>query len=252
MVTSEQSKHFYNRAAFGAPLTSIKKSFQSPSVAIKDGIANKPIQVIEQPDRDYEGMKPSESEIKEALKKNKEAQITLNTAWFKQLTDPQVVFREKMTFFWHDHFACRTRNAFLAQQQNNTLRTHALGKFGDLLVAVSKDPGMLQFLNNQQNRKDSPNENFAREVMELFTLGRGNYTEADIKNAARAFTGWAFNPLTGEFLFRTRQHDFGPKTFRGKSGNFSGEEIIQMILEDKQTASFITNKICSFFAGDEI
>src|SRR5688500_18053601 len=114
MVTSEQSKHFYNRAGFGAPLSSVKKSLQSPSVSIKDGIANKPIQVIEKTERDYEGMKPSESEIKEALKKNKEAQITLNTAWFKQLTDSQVIFREKMTFFWHDHFACRTRNAFLA------------------------------------------------------------------------------------------------------------------------------------------
>src|SRR5688572_29591580 len=252
MVSSEQSKHFYSRAAFGAPLSSIKKSFQSPTLAMKDGIGINPIQVIDRPERDYEGMKPSEAAIKEALKKNKEAQITLNTAWFKQLTDPQVVFREKMTFFWHDHFACRTRNAFLAQQQNNTLRTHALGKFGDLLMAISKDPGMLQFLNNQQNKKDSPNENFAREVMELFTLGRGNYTEDDIKNAARAFTGWAFNPLTGEFLFRQRQHDFGSKTFRGKIGNFSGEDIISMILEDKQTASFITTKIYNFFVGSEL
>ena len=252
MVPFEQSKHFYNRAAFGAPLSSVKKTLQSPTLAMKDGIVNKPIQVIDKPDRDYEGMKPSEWEVKEALKKNKESQITLNTSWFKQLTDPEVVFREKMTFFWHDHFACRTRNAFLAQQQNNTLRTHALGKFGDLLMAVSKDPAMLQFLNNQQNKKDNPNENFAREVMELFTLGRGNYTEDDIKNGARAFTGWAFNPQTGEFLFRPRQHDLGTKTFRGKTGNFSGENIIQMIMEDKQTASFITSKICAYFAGEEI
>ena len=252
MVPSEQSKHFYSRAAFGVPLSGVKKSLQAPTAAMKEGMANKPIQVIEKPDRDYDAMKPSESEIKEAQKKNKEAQIKLNTAWFSQLTDPQIVFREKMTFFWHDHFACRTRNAFLAQQQNNTLRTHALGKFGDLLMAVSKDPAMLQFLSNQQNRKDNPNENFAREVMELFTLGRGNYTEEDIKNGARAFTGWAFNPQTGEFLFRPCQHDLGSKTFRGKTGNFSGEDIIHMILEDKQTASFIANKICVYFAGEEI
>jgi uncharacterized protein (DUF1800 family) len=249
MVESSQYQHFYSRAAFGVPLSAVKSSLP-PSAILKEGIANKPIGVIEKPDRDYEGLKPSEAEIKDALKKNKEAQITLNTAWFKQLTDPQAVFREKMTFFWHDHFACRTRNAFLAQQQNNTLRIHALGKFGDLLMAVSKDPAMLQFLNNQQNRKDKPNENFAREVMELFTLGRGNYTESDIKNAARAFSGWAFNPQTGEYLFRSRQHDFASKTFRGKTGNFSGEDIIQMILEDKATAFFVTNKICTFFAGE--
>ncbi|HEY3430030.1 MAG TPA: DUF1800 domain-containing protein, partial [Cyclobacteriaceae bacterium] len=219
---------------------------------LKNGIVNKPIDVIEKPEIDYDEVKQSEESVKLLLKKNKEAQIKLNTAWFSQLTDTEAVLREKMTFFWHDHFACRVRNAYLGQQQINTIRTHAVGKFGDLLMSVSKDPGMLQFLNNQQNKKDSPNENFAREVMELFTLGRGNYSEQDIKNAARAFTGWAFNPLTGEFLFRQRQHDFGSKTFRGKTGNFSGENIIGMILEDKQTASFITTKICNFFVGSEL
>jgi uncharacterized protein (DUF1800 family) len=247
MSTPSQRSHFFNRAAFGTP-TPLDRSFK-PIDTFKKGISNKSIQVIAEPDREYEG-KPSETEVKAALKKNKENQIALNTAWFSQLTDSQTMFREKMTFLWHDHFACRTRNAFLAQQQINTIRTHALGKFGDLLMAVSKDPAMLQFLNNQQNRKDSPNENFAREVMELFTLGRGNYSEEDIKNAARAFTGWAFNPLTGTFLFRQRQHDFGSKIFRNKSGNFSGEDIIHMILEDKQTAVFITHKVCNFFVGE--
>lgn len=250
MLSPSQLKHFYNRAAFGTPNppTTIKVV---PTI-FKQASANKPIHIIEKPERDFESTRPSEAEIKEAFKKNRADQLTLNAAWFSQLTDPSAVLREKMTFFWHDHFACRTRNAFLAQQQINTIRTHAFGKFGDLLMAISKDPGMLQFLNNQQNKKDSPNENFAREVMELFTLGRGNYTEEDIKNAARAFTGWAFNPNTGEFLFRQRQHDFESKTFRGKTGNFSGEDIISMILDDKQTAAFITKKIYQFFVGAEI
>lgn len=250
MLSPSQLKHFYNRAAFGTPNPPTTE--EVVATIFKQGCANKPIHIIEKPERDYESMRPSEAEIKEAFKKNREDQLTLNAAWFNQLTDPNVVLREKMTFFWHDHFACRIRNAFLAQQQINTIRTHAFGKFGDLLMAVSKDPGMLQFLNNQQNKKDSPNENFAREVMELFTLGRGNYTEEDIKNAARAFTGWAFNPVTGEFLFRQRQHDFESKTFRGKTGKFSGEDIVTMILEDKQTAGFITKKICQFFVGTEI
>lgn len=252
MVTPTQLKHLFNRAAFG--LSPSTKEISKPSVPalLKSAVTDKPIQVIEKPDGDYEGIKQNAETAKLLLKKNKEAQIKLNTAWFSQLTHPDAALREKMTFFWHDHFACRVRNAYLGQQQINTIRTHALGKFGDLLLAVSKDPGMLQFLNNQQNKKDSPNENFAREVMELFTLGRGNYSEQDIKNAARAFTGWAFNPLTGEFIFRQRQHDFGSKTFRGKTGNFSGEDIINMILEDKQTACFITTKIINFFVGSEI
>jgi uncharacterized protein (DUF1800 family) len=181
----------------------------------------------------------------------KKFHILLNTSWIRQMETPSVALREKMVFFWHDHFACRTRNPYLAQQQNNTIREHALGNFGDLLMAVSKDAAMLQFLNNQQNRKDSPNENFAREVMELFTLGRGQYAEEDIKNAARAFTGWGFNPMSGAFVFRKKLHDEGIKSFRGKTGNFSGEDIISMILDDKDTARFITQKVWQFFVHPE-
>lgn len=246
MPTSANQKHFYSRAAFGLPVSLLT---QTPAESLKRQVELKPVTVID-PDRPEETAGTDTEMIRQKAKKNRSELITLNAAWFNQLTDPQAVIREKMTFFWHDHFACRSRNAFLAQQQLNTLRQHALGKFGDLLMAVSKDPAMLQFLNNQQNKKGSPNENFAREVMELFTLGRGNYSEDDIKNAARAFTGWAFNPLNGQFLVRPRLHDEGQKTFRGKSGNFSGEDIIAMILEDRKTADFITKKIITFFAGE--
>lgn len=246
MAVSARQKHLYSRVAFGLPPES---NAQSPSELLKHQAKLKPVNVV-QPDKPDTQMVTDTEMIRQKIKKNRSELITLNATWFNQLTDTESVIREKMTFFWHDHFACRSRNAFLAQQQINTLRTHALGKFSDLLMAVSKDPAMLQFLNNQQNKKDSPNENFAREVMELFTLGRGNYTEDDIKNAARAFTGWAFNPLNGQFVVRARQHDNGSKTFRGKSGNFSGEDIITMILEDKQAATFITGKIVRFFAGE--
>jgi uncharacterized protein (DUF1800 family) len=100
-----------------------------------------------------------------------------------------------MTLFWHGHFACKSKIGLFCQNQNNTLRKHALGKFGDLLMEISKDAGMLQFLNNQQNRKSSPNENFAREVMELFTLGR-KYSENDIRSCAG---GWSFNKKDSMF-----------------------------------------------------
>lgn len=118
-------------------------------------------------------------------------------------------------------------------------------------MAVSKSPAMLQFLNNQQNRKQHPNENFAREVMELFTMGRGNYTENDVKETARAFTGWGFNPR-GEFVFRPNQHDNGSKTVLGKTGNFNGDDIINLLTEQKQTARFITKKIYKYFVNDTV
>lgn len=108
---------------------------------------------------------------------------------------------------------------------------------------------MLQFLNNQQNRKEHPNENFAREVMELFTLGRGNYSETDVKEAARAFTGWGYD-YQGNFRFRERDHDAGPKTFLGRTGNFTGEQVLKIILEQPAAATFLTTKIYRFFVNE--
>ncbi|WP_375436795.1 DUF1800 family protein [uncultured Hymenobacter sp.] len=173
----------------------------------------------------------------------------MNTGWMNRMATSAAQLREKMTFFWHGHFACRVRRPDAALHLNNTIRQLALGKFGDLLLAVSKEPAMLQFLNNQQNRKQRPNENFAREVMELFTMGRGNYTEHDVKEAARAFTGWGYN-LQGEFVFRANQHDEGPKTFLGRTGNFTGEQALRIILEQPRTAEFIATKLYRFFVND--
>ncbi len=175
----------------------------------------------------------------------------MNIAWLNLMVNSKAQLREKMSFFWHGHFACRTRNAFYSQDLVNLTRTNALGNFGDLLRAVSKSPAMLQFLNNQQNRKGRPNENFAREVMELFTLGRGNYTENDVKEGARSFTGWGFG-RTGEFNFRKNVHDDGEKTFLGQKGNFNGDDIIDILLKNEQTAKFITRKIYKYFVNENI
>ncbi|MBA2328245.1 MAG: DUF1800 family protein, partial [Flavisolibacter sp.] len=148
---------------------------------------------------------------KKFREKSREDLKQLNLVWLDKMVHTQAQLREKMSFFWHGHFACRDINVFHQQLLLHDIRDNALENFGDLLKAVSKSPAMLGFLNNQQNRKGHPNENFAREVMELFTLGRGNYTENDVKEAARAFTGWGFN-LKGEFVFRPFQHDKGSKT----------------------------------------
>jgi uncharacterized protein (DUF1800 family) len=167
-----------------------------------------------------------------------------------EMVNSSAQLREKMSFFWHGHFACRNLNIFYQQGLLDIIRRNALGNFGTLLKEVSKSAAMLNFLNNQQNRKDHPNENFAREVMELFTMGRGNYSEHDIKESARAFTGWASNPK-GEFLFRKFQHDFDSKTVLGKTGNFDGDEVLDILLQQKQTARFITQKIYRFFVNEQ-
>ena len=173
----------------------------------------------------------------------------LNLTWLGEMINSEAQLQEKMSLFWHGHFACRVINIYFQQQLLNIIRENALGNFGDLLREVSKSPAMLSFLNNQQNKKQHPNENFAREVMELFTMGRGNYTEEDVKEGARAFTGWGFN-LHGEFVNRPFAHDTDKKVFLGKTGNFDGDDIIDILLEKKQTAKFITQKIYRYFVND--
>jgi uncharacterized protein (DUF1800 family) len=199
----------------------------------------------------HEIQKMSTEEKKQYLLENAKQDKALNLEWLKNMCTTQSAFREKMTLFWHGHFACRSPLPQFAQSLNNDLRQNGIGKFSDLLTIVSKSPPMLQFLNNQQNKKSSPNENFAREVMELFTMGRGNYSEEDIKNAARAFTGWRFN-LKGEFEFVQRQHDDGPKTFLGKTGNFNGDDILDIILQNPATAGFIVRKLYKYFVNETI
>lgn len=176
---------------------------------------------------------------------------TLNLTWVNEMVTSKAQLREKMSLFWHGHFASRTINIYFQQLLLNDIRSNALGNFGDLLKAVSKSASMLSFLNNQQNRKAHPNENFAREVMELFTMGRGNYTETDVKEGARAFTGWSFD-INGDFKFRPVFHDEGIKTFLGKTGNFNGDEILDIILQQKATATFITQKIYRYFVNETV
>jgi uncharacterized protein (DUF1800 family) len=189
-------------------------------------------------------------ERKQVQQKNREGVRNLNLYWMKEMVNSGAQLREKMAFFWHGHFACRNLNVFYQQGLLGVIRRNALGDFGTLLKEVSKTAAMLNFLNNQQNRKGHPNENFAREVMELFTLGRGNYTEQDVKEAARAFTGWTAN-ARGEFIFRRGQHDEGEKTVLGQRGDLQGEDVLNILLEQKQTAKYITRKIYRFFVNEQ-
>lgn len=201
-----------------------------------------------------EGMRKKEldrDEKKNIQKQQRQAIKNLNLLWLENMVESDQQFREKMSFFWHGHFASRNLNVFFQQQMLDVIRQNALGSFRDLLHEVSKTAAMLNFLNANQNRKDHPNENFAREVMELFTMGRGNYTENDVKEAARAFTGWGAN-IKGEFVFRRFTHDDGNKTVLGKTGNFDGDNVLDILLEQKQTANYITQKIYRFFVNENV
>lgn len=181
------------------------------------------------------------------IKERRMQAVIINTEWLQRMADPaEPALLERMCLFWHGHFACEINGGDLAISYLNTLRTHGLGYFGDLVKAIAREPAMIRYLNNQQNRKEQPNENFARELLELFTIGRGQYTEQDIKEAARAFTGWS-STLGGTFQFRPRWHDYGQKTFMGKRGPFDGDDIIDIILEHKETAHFIVGKLYRYF-----
>ncbi|WP_234735769.1 DUF1800 domain-containing protein [Tellurirhabdus bombi] len=258
----QQIQHLFWRAGFGAtPEVVQRESRKSISKVVrdllKDSATFKPLALVDESlagrkelrNKARQGMLDRE-QLRQQIRQQNEQIRDLNVLWVEKMATGESALREKMAFFWHGHFACRIRNPAAVQQYANTIRQHALGTFSDLLMAVSKEPAMLQFLNNQQNRKNAPNENFAREVMELFTLGRGAYTEHDIKDAARAFTGWGYN-ADSEFVFRKNQHDAGPKTIFGKTGNFTGEDVIGMLLEQKQTARFITGKLYQFLVNDQ-
>jgi uncharacterized protein (DUF1800 family) len=258
-----KNQHLLWRAAFGPMIENVNQladvsQKELYKILVKTS-SKKPVALIVATNT-YDGLVKGIQDLGQKLTREQKKQFrkqsaddikNLNLTWLGEMINSETQLREKMSLFWHGHFACRVVNIYFQQQLLNVIRENALGNFGDLLREVSKTPAMLSFLNNQQNRKQHANENFAREVMELFTMGRGNYTETDVKEGARAFTGWGFN-LKGEFMQRPFQHDNGNKTFLGKTGNFDGDDIIDIILEQKATAKFITNKIYKFFVNDEV
>jgi hypothetical protein len=189
--------------------------------------------------------------VKSLKKESRNEVRNLNLAWIDRLKNTDAILVEKMTLFWANVFVCKDQNVWNIQNYNNVLRTHALGHFGDFVKAIAHEPSMIDYLNNKQNKKHSPNENFARELMELFTLGAGNYTENDIKESARAFTGWTYK-RRGSFTLNKKNHDFGKKTFFGETGHFDGNDIVDIILKQKQCARFICSKIYAYFVNPTI
>jgi len=171
--------------------------------------------------------------------------------WITRMIQTPRPFEEKLTLFWHGHFATNYRtieDSYHMYAQNRMLRDNALGSFADLLRAIVRDPAMLRYLNNNQNRKSSPNENLAREIMELFSLGEGNYTERDIKNGAKALTGFTYKD--DAFVYNKNQHDNNSKSILGSAGNLDADGFVNAILLSPNCAPFICAKLYKYFVSD--
>ncbi len=194
--------------------------------------------------------------VQQARRREQQQHIARVRQWWaeRMLKSPRPL-EEKLTLFWHGHFASEYRtvqNGRAMLAQNELFRTHAAGNFGKLLHAVVHDPAMLRYLDNNRNARGRPNENLAREIMELFTMGVDQgYTEADIKEGARALTGHTFDPRTWEYRYNARAHDGGAKTIFGQTGKFDGDQFVDLILEQPATARFIAKKLFVFFVHDD-
>ncbi len=193
--------------------------------------------------------------------------------WMYRMISTQAPLEEKIALFWHGLFATGYTKLNQARSQLNQVemfRRSGLGRFDELLLEISRDPAMLVWLDNNDNHGDAINENYGRELLELFSMGIGNYTEEDIKECARAFTGWTlanaeymavraykdsiwpYGRIAWHFDYREEDHDNGEKTFLGETGNFNGEDIIDIIAKQDATADFVCTRLFQFFAADEV
>jgi uncharacterized protein (DUF1800 family) len=178
---------------------------------------------------------------------------SLRTWWLYAMLEGGHPLREKLTLFWHNHFAtsyAKVRSTRLMYEQNVTLRKHALGSFRPFLLDMSRDTAMLVWLDSNRNVKGAPNENYAREVMELFSLGVGNYTEKDIREAARALTGWHHDAEVTKFEFNRDLHDDGTKTIFGKTGKWGGEDVIRLCCDQEACAKFLVGKLYTYLVSE--
>jgi uncharacterized protein (DUF1800 family) len=254
-LNTDDARHLLNRVGFAASQQEINAVTGMTRAAAAEKLVQGARQVAVTPSPKWinEPIVPA-SKYRDMSREEREAELKLNNErafdlrewWFREMLTTPSPLTEKMTLFWHNHFATsqqKVRYAGFIYQQNALLRQFAMGNFGTMLHQVARDPAMLIYLDNANSRKEQPNENFAREVMELFTLGEGNYTEKDIKEMARAFTGWSVDREKGEFMFRRQFHDVGEKTIFGQKGNFEGDQALDLLLKRPETAKFITRKL---------
>ena len=260
----DDARHLLNRTGFGATDAEIRRMVgMTREEAARTLLASTRTTAVIAPPawtteagplRYPRGENASEMEKKQFQQEQIRDGLELRGWWLDEMLATPSPLTERMTLFWHNHFVSSQQKVKLARLmygQNVTLRAHALGHFGDLLHAVARDPAMVIYLDSAQNRKGTPNENFSRELMELFTLGEGNYGEQDIQEAARAFTGWSLDRESGRFVFRRLIHDYGNKTVLGRSGNFDGADVLDILLAKTETAEFISRKLWREFVSPD-
>jgi len=256
-----QVRHLLSRAAFGATVAEVKTlAAPGKSQLIDQLIADEPLPAppgtwVTEPFDPIAYRNLTQAQQQEWQRNNRLRIEETRAWWLAQMGAKPLNLREKMVYFWHNHFTSEYDKTQLAQwvfKQHDMIRRQALGNFRDFLKAVYKDPAMLIYLDSVRSIARQPNENFARELLELFTMGVGNYTENDIKQAARAFTGWVIDSITLTSSLNQTRHDNGIKTFFGKSGNFGGDEIVDIILEKPVVAEFICTKLYKFFVSREV
>jgi uncharacterized protein (DUF1800 family) len=259
----DEARHLLNRAGFGANPREIADYTQLARAEAVDRLlaGTRTAAITPAPEWVREPVTPprvlrnaSQEERRAFQAEEIRRGFDLRTWWIGEMLATPAQLTERMTLFWHNHFVSsqqKVRYTRLMYEQNALLRRHATGNFGALLHAAAKDPAMVIFLDSASNRKGKPNENFAREVMELFTLGEGHYAEQDIREAARAFTGWSVDLDTAQFKFRPFLHDDGPKTVLGRTGNLDGDAVLDILLAQGPTAEFITAKLWREFVSPD-
>ena len=238
--------HLYRRAGFGATWAELEA-----------GLKNGPEETITALLRGG----PESNDFQEASDLTRRGTTEANNGkqaaawWLYRMLYGHHPLREKMTRFWHNHFAtsnAKVRSAAFMIRQYELLNRHALGSFRTLLREMSLDPAMMIWLDTESSKKGMPNENYARELMELFSLGIGNYTEKDIREAARAFTGWTVNRRSREVAYNAAQHDDGEKTVLGQTGPWNPDDIVRICLEQKAAPTFIVGKLYRFLVSEAV
>ena len=258
----EAARHLLSRTSFGAAPADIQVLLDlEPDEAVTlliETSRTEPVteapEWVDEPLPERASMRSMDEEQRTEMRKLwRERGMELKTWWYAEMVATDSPLTEKMTLFWHNHFTSslrKVKSPQLLYRQNQLLRQHALGNFRELLHAIARDPAMLVYLDNHTNRAGNPNENFARELLELFTLGEGHYREEDIKEAARALTGWGVDRKDGEHRMWWRRHDDGNKTILGVTGDFDGNDVIEILLEQPRTAEHITEELWREFVDD--
>ncbi len=274
-LSSEQwnfsaAAHVLNRAGFGGPPADIERlAALAPAAAVAEltDYPDIPESVFKpdwaKPDPEHvEKLRAAKDATPERRKEmvrdfqreQRQEMLELQAAWLQRMATGSHPLQEKLTLFWHGHFATsvtKVKDAYYMWRQNDLFRRLGAGDWLTLLREVTHDPAMLVWLDQAQSKPEHPNENYARELMELFTLGEGNYTEHDVTEAARALTGLTLDRLHQEPTFRPRLRDARDKTIFGQTGNFNGDDLLRLIVARPQSARFITGKLWRHFAGTE-